>query len=119
MSGDNYYFGDSVTMHGGRNNIGIDKKQVVSGDASAASAEMLAAVQELLRLVEELRTRVPAASAQTIDDSLPVISADTEAAPQERHRALMAIAGIAATVGAVGQPVLEAVNRVLGLLGGQ
>ncbi|WP_217205829.1 hypothetical protein [Streptomyces sp. AC550_RSS872] len=119
MSGDNYYFGDSVTMHGGRDNVGIDKRQTVSGDASEASAEMLSAVQELLRLVEELRTQVPAASARTIEDAVPAISPDTEAQPQDRHRALMAIAGIAATVGAVGQPVLEAVNRVLGLLGGQ
>jgi len=37
--------------------------------------------------------------------------------PQERHRALMAVAGIAATVGTLGQPVLEAVNRILRLVG--
>ncbi|POX53428.1 hypothetical protein C3488_05450 [Streptomyces sp. Ru72] len=36
-----------------------------------------------------------------------------------RHRALTAVAGIAATAAAVGAPVPEAVNRVLGLLGGQ
>lgn len=29
----------------------------------------------------------------------------------------MAVAGIAATVGAVGQPVLDAVNKILDLLG--
>ncbi|MET9829029.1 hypothetical protein ABZ078_06920 [Streptomyces sp. NPDC006385] len=118
MSGDSYHFGDSVTMNGGRDNIGIDKRQTVSGDASPASAEMLSAVQELLRLVEELRAQVPAASAQTIDDSLPAISADGTVPAQDRHRALMAVAGIAATVGAVGQPVIDAVNKVLGLLGG-
>ncbi|MEE4595516.1 DUF6232 family protein [Streptomyces sp. DSM 41524] len=35
---------------------------------------------------------------------------------QERHRALMAVAGIAATVGTVGQPVIDAVNKILELL---
>ncbi|MGW6903750.1 hypothetical protein [Streptomyces sp. NPDC054940] len=118
MSGDSYHFGDSVTMHGGQRNVGIDKRQTVSGDAAPASAEMLSAVQELLRLVEELRAQVPAASAQAIDDSLPAIGPDAAVPAQDRHRALMAIAGIAATVGAVGQPVLEAVNKLLGLLGG-
>lgn len=118
MSGDNYYFGDSVTMHGGMGNTGIVKNQSAA-DPAAVSPALQEAVEELRRLIELLRGEVPAASAQTIDDSLPVLSADADAAPQDRHRALMAIAGIAATVGAVGQPVLEAVNRVLGLLGGQ
>ncbi|GGV78026.1 MULTISPECIES: hypothetical protein [Streptomyces] len=36
--------------------------------------------------------------------------------PQQRHRALTAVAGIAATVGAVGRPVAEAVDRVLSLI---
>lgn len=118
MSGDNYYFGDNVTMHGGMGNTGIVKNQAAA-DPGAASLALQEAVEELRRLIELLRGEVPAASARTIDDSLPVISGDADAAPQDRHRALMAIAGIAATVGAVGQPVLEAVNRVLGLLGGQ
>ncbi|MFF4489645.1 hypothetical protein ACFY0F_24630 [Streptomyces sp. NPDC001544] len=115
MSGDHYYFGDSVTMHGGRGNTGIVKNQTAPA-APAASPELQAAIGELIVLVGQLRAQVPAASAQAIDDSLPDITADPDAAPQERHRALMAVAGIAATVGAVGQPVVEAVNKILGLL---
>ncbi|MFI5689618.1 hypothetical protein [Streptomyces sp. NPDC051636] len=115
MSGDNYYFGDSVSMHGGQGNTGIIKNQAAPA-APAASPELEAAVRELVALVEQLRGQVPPASAQAIDDSLPDITADPGAPTQQRHRALMAVAGIAATVGAVGQPVVEAVNRILGLL---
>ncbi|MET8944599.1 hypothetical protein ABZX30_13700 [Streptomyces sp. NPDC004542] len=115
MSGDNYYFGDSVTMHGGQGNTGIIKNQ--SAPAAPVAPELEAAVRELVALVSQLRTQVAPASAQAIDDSLPAITADPAAPAQRRHAALMAVAGIAATVGAVGQPVVEAVNKVLGLLG--
>ncbi|MDQ0599857.1 hypothetical protein QF037_004202 [Streptomyces canus] len=115
MSGDHYYFGDNVNMHGGMGNTGIVKHQVPAAD----TASLVDAVAELRGLIESLRDQVPAASAQALDDSLPAIRADASALPQDRHRALMAVAGIAATIGAVGQPVLEAVNRVLGLIGGQ
>jgi len=85
MNGDNFHFGDNVTMHGGTRNTGIVKHQTPAGPPTAD----------------------------------PALTTDPGAAPQERHRALMAVAGIAATVGAVGQPALEAVNRILGLLGGR
>lgn len=35
MSGDSYYFGESVTMHGGQNNTGIDKRQAAPADVAA------------------------------------------------------------------------------------
>ncbi|MFE2033713.1 hypothetical protein ACFXBB_10710 [Streptomyces scopuliridis] len=119
MSGDSYYFGDNVNMHGGQGNTGIVKNQAVAADSAAVPPALRSAVEELLQLVEALRDRVPPASAQAIDDSLGDISADGGAPPQDRHRALMAIAGIAATVGVVGQPVLDAVNKILELLGAQ
>ncbi|GAA0391378.1 hypothetical protein [Streptomyces luteireticuli] len=108
MSGDHYYFGDNVTMHGGTGNTGIIKNQ-----PTATPPTLQPAVEELLRLVEELRPALPPASTRTLDDTLP----DLTAQPPERHRALLAIAGIAATAGTIGQPVLEAVNRILELLG--
>ncbi|WND35909.1 hypothetical protein RI578_17115 [Streptomyces sp. BB1-1-1] len=117
MSGDIYYFGDSVSMHGGLGNTGIVKNQAAPA-ASEASPALEAAIQQLVELVRELRNEVPPASAQSIDDCLPDITTAPGTQPQQRHRALMAVAGIAATVGAVGQPVVEAVNSVLGLLGG-
>ncbi|MFF4145910.1 hypothetical protein ACFY0A_32180 [Streptomyces sp. NPDC001698] len=117
MSGDNYYFGDNVNMRGGRDNIGMVKNQVAPANAPAPSSALLSAIEELRRLMEELRAQVPPASARAIDDSLPDIAADAE--PQQRHRALMAVAGIAATVGAVGVPVVEVVNRILEMIGTQ
>ncbi|MEU1177373.1 hypothetical protein ABZ464_06940 [Streptomyces sp. NPDC005820] len=114
MSTHNYY-GDNVNMHGGSGNVGMIKNQGAAA-AAPASPELEAAVQELLALLREVRPQIPAASAQALDESLPALTADATAPAQERHRALLAVAGIAATIGAVGQPVLEAVNRVLELL---
>ncbi|WP_165984363.1 hypothetical protein [Streptomyces sp. YIM 98790] len=102
-----HHYGDSVTIYGGSNNTGIVKY---------SSPALQEAVTELVRLLQELRGQIPPAGAQVVDDSLPVIASGASA-PQERHRALIAVATIAATVGAVGQPVADAVNKVLGLLG--
>ncbi|MEU2064114.1 hypothetical protein [Streptomyces sp. NPDC013455] len=117
MSGNSYYYGDSVNMYGGQGNQGIVKTQVGTG-AAGQSPELVAALAELHRLIGELRAQVPAASAQLLDESLPALSADAAVPAQERHRALMAIAGIAATVGTVGQPVAQAIQAITGLLGG-
>lgn len=116
MSGDNYYFGDNVTMHGGTNNIGMIKNAAPAA-APASDPALQSAIDELVRLVAELRERVSPVDAQTIDDSLPALRADAEAEPQERHRALMAINGIAAIVGILGVPVVDAVRKVMELLG--
>ncbi|MEU9620530.1 hypothetical protein ACIQWV_10985 [Streptomyces sp. NPDC098085] len=113
-SGNSYHYGnnihgDNVNMYGGSGNRGIVKHQ---------SPALPEAIGELVRLLQELRGELAPASAQVIDDSLPAITSHTNA-PQERHRALIAVATIAATVGALGQPVADAVDKVLGLLGAQ
>ncbi|MFJ6566048.1 hypothetical protein ACIQNU_01385 [Streptomyces sp. NPDC091292] len=110
--GDSYHYGDNihgdnVNMYGGTGNTGIVKQQ---------SPALREATEELVRLLGELRGAVAPGSAQVIDDSLPVIASGATP-PQDRHRALIAMATIAATVGALGQPVAEAVNKVLGLMG--
>ncbi|WP_408057766.1 hypothetical protein OG542_16910 [Streptomyces violaceus] len=111
----NYHFGDNVNMHGGSGNTGIVKNGA-TGDS--LDPTLRRAMAELLQGVRELREQLPQPSAQLIDESLPVLSAD--AVPQEeRRRALMAVAAIAAAVGAVGQPVAEAANRILQMLSGQ
>ncbi|MGW3987679.1 hypothetical protein [Streptomyces sp. NPDC004830] len=114
MSGNNYYYGDNVSMHGGSGNTGIVK----NGGAGDTDPALRLALAELLQGVRELREQLPQPSVQLIDESLPVLAADA-APPQERHRALLAVAAIAAAVGAVGQPVAEAANRILQMLGGQ
>ncbi|MEV3873211.1 hypothetical protein [Streptomyces sp. NPDC049906] len=116
MSGDSYYFGDNVNMHGGAGNTGIVHRH--AGPARASSPALEEAVQELLVLLRELRTNVPPLSARSIDESVPVLTGGPEVQPEERHRALMAITGVAATAGALGQPVVELVQQIIGLLGG-
>ncbi|MFF7732374.1 MULTISPECIES: hypothetical protein [unclassified Streptomyces] len=114
MSGNNYHYGDSVTMHGGSGNTGIVK----NGSPGDTDPALRLALAQLIREVQELRDQLPQPSAQLIDDSLPVLAADA-APPQERHRALLAVAAIAAAVGSVGQPVAEAANRILQMVSGQ
>ncbi|MEV6295708.1 hypothetical protein ACWET9_20630 [Streptomyces sp. NPDC004059] len=116
MSGTNYYYGDNVNMYGGQGNQGIVKNQGAA--AAQQDPALVAALAELHRLIAELRAQVPTPSAQLLDESLPALSPDAAVPAQERHRALMAIAGIAATVGAVGQPVAEAVRAVIGMISG-
>ncbi|MEW2622163.1 hypothetical protein [Streptomyces sp. NPDC048106] len=117
MSGDSYHYGDNVTMNGGQGNIGIVKGRSAE-PAAAQDPALTAALAELRRLVAELRAQVPEASAALLDESVPAATADAAVPAPERHRALMAIAGIAATVGTVGQPVAEAVRAVVGMIGG-
>ncbi|MFB7292233.1 hypothetical protein [Actinacidiphila glaucinigra] len=117
MSGDSYYFGDNVNIHGGQGNVGMVKNQAAPANAPGPSPALLSAIEELRLLLEELRGQVRPVSAQAIDDSLPVITADAGVDPQQRYRALMAVYGIAATVGAVGVPVVEVVNQILELVG--
>ncbi|MFG2598822.1 DUF5955 family protein [Streptomyces sp. NPDC048462] len=111
--------GDNVNMYGGSGNTGIQNNHFAQPAAGPASPELRAAVGELLRLVGELRERLPPSGARALDDNLPALTgqADAPQAAQERHRALLAVAGIAATVSTVGEPVVEAVRKVLGLLG--
>ncbi|MDT0613531.1 hypothetical protein [Streptomyces lancefieldiae] len=113
MSGDSYYFGDNVTMHGGTGNTGMVKNAA----PTAMDPQLRAAVEALTAQLRDLRTQVPPPAAQTIDESLPVLAPDAVVQPQARTRALMAVAGVAATAGALGAPVVEAVNGILQLLG--
>ncbi|MEW2273512.1 hypothetical protein GTY41_26345 [Streptomyces sp. SID685] len=116
MSGGSYFYGDNVNMHGGTGNIGIVRNQ--GGAPTAQDPALAAALAELRRLVAELRAQVPESSAALLDESVPAATADAAVPAPERHRALMAIAGIAATVGTVGQPVAEAVRAIIGMING-
>ncbi|RVU22403.1 hypothetical protein EOT10_23545 [Streptomyces antnestii] len=116
MSGDNYHVGDKVIMNGGTNNKGIVKNAAPTAAMGPELASAIAALTEELRL---LRAQVSPLGAQTIDESLPVLAPDAVVQPQARTRALMAVAGVAATAGALGVPIVEAVNRILQLLGAQ
>ncbi|MEE1756838.1 hypothetical protein [Streptomyces sp. SP18CS02] len=117
MSGDSYYYGPNVNMRGGTGNIGMVNNHGATGSAPAASPEMQAAVAELLRLVDELRDKISPATAEALDETLPAVAAPgDDGRQQQRRMALLTLSGIAATAGSLGQPVVDAVNRVLELL---
>ncbi|QNP72583.1 hypothetical protein IAG44_26255 [Streptomyces roseirectus] len=102
-----FQVGDVVNVYGGSGNVGkIQNTYQSAGDPQAAFREMLAAVQVL-------RERVSSEDRETIDASLRVIG-EEGAEPGVVRRALTAIVGVAAVVGEVGVPVVEAVRRVLG-----
>ncbi|WP_217170116.1 hypothetical protein [Streptomyces sp. AC512_CC834] len=115
MSGDSYHVGDNVTMIGGMKNTGMVKNAA----PAPADPELRSAIVALTELLRDLRPRVSPVGAQTIDDSLPLLAPDAVVQPQARTRALMAVAGVAATAGALGVPIVEAVNAILQLLGAQ
>ncbi|MFM9368826.1 hypothetical protein [Streptomyces sp. Da 82-17] len=118
MSGDQHYYfggGDHVTMNQGSGNVGIDKRVMA---APELQPELREALDELRALIEELRPGVDEPTARDLDENLPALRTDTAVQPQERRRALLAAAGIAATVSALGVPVVEAVNKCLELLAG-
>ncbi|MEU5810395.1 hypothetical protein [Streptomyces sp. NPDC047718] len=116
MSGDNYHFGDNVTMNGGSGNIGIQKNLGSAEGPEGLPPQLRAAVEDLRDLVEALRGELPPASTQVLDAALPDATGGAAVPQEARQSALMSIAGIAAVVGPLGQPIVEAVTRILGLL---
>lgn len=110
MSGNAYNIsGDSVVQFGGHDNIGKIVNQ--------APADPRAALEEVIRLAEALRGRVPPADAQVIDKSVGVLRYGDALDHNTLRRALGNIGGIAALVGQVGVPVIEAVRSFLSALG--
>ncbi|GGY43408.1 hypothetical protein [Streptomyces omiyaensis] len=101
--------GDTVNMYGGERNTGIVHHHAPVPATTPEQA--LAAVREL---AEALRAQLPDADREALDEGLAEL--DGAAPGPSRRRTLLALAGIAATVGAVGQPLLDAVRAALELL---
>ncbi|MFG2751966.1 hypothetical protein [Streptomyces xanthophaeus] len=107
------FFGDSVTVHGGFADTGM------ATGRSGSGGSLPEALAQLRHALQELRGQVPPSVAADIDAGLPHLMGEDppEAAVfVERVRALMTVSAIAAAqAGAVGHPVLAAVERVLAL----
>ncbi|MET9830383.1 hypothetical protein ABZ078_13895 [Streptomyces sp. NPDC006385] len=116
MSDTSNNFGSIVNMNGGRGNTGINHGTVVHNDGTAQDTELRAAVRDLTRLLKDLRPELTPDQAQTVENALPALTPD-RAALRERGMILASVAQIAASVGEVGRPVVEALERLLGLLG--
>jgi hypothetical protein len=108
MTGGGNHYGDRVTIHGGTGHQGIVHHHAAP---QQSLEDTLRAVVELARA---LRGEVHPEDRASIDDALPVLAAGPSAEPAGRRRSLMALA---ATVGSVGQPLLESVRAALDLLG--
>ncbi|MEV7419476.1 hypothetical protein [Streptomyces sp. NPDC089919] len=113
--GDNYYgqVGDNINVYG-RDNIGKIGHQYNAPRDTGPAAQ--AALEELLALIAELRTRVRPDDRQVLDESLDTLSGEP-ADPGAFRRALGAVSGIAQLVGELGVPVAAAVRRVVELFG--
>ncbi|MGV9841964.1 hypothetical protein ACWDUB_07635 [Streptomyces fungicidicus] len=115
MSDTSNNFGSIVNMNGGRGNTGINHG-TVHNDSTAQDTELQAAVTDLIRLLNDLRPELTPDQAQTVEDALPALTPD-RAALRERGMILASVSQIAATVGEMGRPVVEALGRLLALLG--
>lgn len=116
MSDTTNNYGDVVNMNGGERNIGISHGSVVQNGGAAQDTELQAVVAELTRLLQDLRPELTPEHAQTVENALPALTPD-RAALRERGMILASVSQMAATVGEVGRPVMEALGRLLTLLG--
>ncbi|MEU8433399.1 hypothetical protein AB0F18_10850 [Streptomyces sp. NPDC029216] len=112
-SSNSNYYGPVVNMNDGTGNVGINYGTV---GAPARAAELQAAVEELVRLLGDLRRHLTPDQDRTVAQALPELTPDPGTL-RERGLVLARVAQIAAAVGAVGQPVADAVGRLLALIG--
>jgi hypothetical protein len=101
----NFHFGDNVYQRG-NNNIGVVRNQ----DPQALLAEFSG-------FVAAMRGQVPEGDRAIIDESMETIQARGRGDTGALRRALGTIAGIAAIVGDVGVPVIDAVRQLSAALG--
>ncbi|MEU3957070.1 hypothetical protein AB0F45_32920 [Streptomyces achromogenes] len=113
MSDTTNYYGQVANINGGQGNVGFNYGTV---GGPAADPELRAAVTELTRGLAELRRHLTPEQDRTVEEALPALTPD-RAALRERGLVLASIAQIAAAVGTVGEPVVNAVGRLLALLG--
>ncbi|WP_030749296.1 hypothetical protein [Streptomyces sp. NRRL F-5135] len=116
MSDISHYYSDVVNVNNGEKVIGINHGTVVHNDGTAQDAELQAAVTDLRGLLKDLRPELTPEQAQTVENALPALTPD-RAALRERGMTLASVSQIAATVGEVGRPVMDALGRLLALLG--
>ncbi|MFF4713632.1 hypothetical protein ACFY2V_19870 [Streptomyces eurythermus] len=113
MSDTTNYYGPVANVNGGQGNVGFNYGTV---GGPTGDPELRAAVAELTRGLAELRRHLTPEQDRTVEEALPALTPD-RAALRERGLVLASIAQIAAAVGAVGEPVVNAVGRLIALLG--
>lgn len=113
----NYVGGNQYNNSGGGDQYNVSDNAIGrQQNYNYGAADGGAAYQELLRAVNDLRSRVSAADRQALDEQLSIVAAGPQQDQGTLRRALTAIAGVATVVGEVGAPVITAVRAVLGAL---
>ncbi|MGW0853804.1 hypothetical protein [Streptomyces sp. NPDC002690] len=108
MSGDNYYqYGGSRIEHAQHFGSG----DIVGGDKNVGVASGGPAVEALLREIERLRPHLDDNGRAEVDAAAESIA--TEPTPEGRRSLVQRITGIAALVGEVGLPVINAARALL------
>ena len=102
----NYHYGDRITQYG---NFNVGKAELTS--------DPQAALREMFRVIAVMRGEVPESDRKVIDRSLETVAAGDKVSKDDFRHALRDIAGIAAVVGQVGVPVIDAIRSVLTAIG--
>jgi hypothetical protein len=106
----NINYGNQIYQPGSHNSASMSTGQ--------SATDLAAALRELLDAVEGMQSQVPAADRQRVHASVSTVRRGEQAERGAFREALSTIAGVAAMVGGVGVPVVEAVRKVAGLLVG-
>lgn len=104
----NYIGGDQYNQYGDHS---------VGRIQNYGAVDPTVAYEELIRAVQALRVQVSPADRQLVDEQLDVITAGPDQDQGTLRRALGTVAGVAAVVGQVGAPVIQAVRQVMSALG--
>jgi hypothetical protein len=104
-----YHYGDNINQYGGHHNTGKATSQL--------PADTRQALLEIIDLTDVMRRQVSTAQSQVIDESVEILRRGDTTDRSSVRRALGNIAGIAALVGEVGVPVIDAIRKVMTALG--
>ncbi|MFB7515407.1 hypothetical protein [Streptomyces sp. NPDC056144] len=104
MAGDHFH-GDVVNMHGGQGNQGIVHHH------NHGSPDIEAQLERIRVLVETLRAQVSPESADDLGSASAAL-----AVPEARRGGLVALRALATDLGAIGQPLLDAIRIAFELL---
>ncbi|MFH8381587.1 hypothetical protein ACH4E7_11660 [Kitasatospora sp. NPDC018058] len=120
MSGSNpqFHIGDSVTIHGGHHNVGVQHNNGQAGEA--LPPEIAAMFARLAAEVAELAhdSRVHEQDRQSLTETLPVLRDPASEEQRGWRNTLLLLAGVTQSIGDAAAPALGLANQLLALISG-